>query len=192
MGSRYERLSDADLLAEQRGAEDAFEAFYRRHVSSVMAYARSRVLDPHTAADIVSATFFAALRSRRSYSAQYDTALPWLVTIASRQILDAERGSRRYERLTSRLATLGLRDLTEADLDGFANAAVGDGRLANALRSLPSDQQLAVTSKVVVGMGYADLAGELGVTQSTARQRVSRALRSLRTQLTTDKDDRDA
>lgn len=189
MESRHESRPDAALLADRRDPEAAFAVFYRRYVGDVLAYVRSKGLDPHASADVVSATFFSALRARKSYSADRETALPWLLTIASRQIIDAARGARRYERLTRRIAQLGLRDLTAADVDGFSQALETEQRASDALRRLPPDQRVAVTRKIVAGADYADLAEELGVTPAAARQRVSRALRVLRSQLTTDDEE---
>lgn len=51
--------------------------------------------------------------------------------------------------------------------------------IARGLASLPAQQRDAVRLRVVEELSYEDLAGRLGVTQGTARARVSRGLRAL-------------
>ncbi len=48
-----------------------------------------------------------------------------------------------------------------------------------ALRALPTDQAYAVTARVVDAREYADLAGELNVSEQVVRARVSRGLRAM-------------
>jgi RNA polymerase sigma-70 factor (ECF subfamily) len=190
MESRFDSASDAALLRERRDPDVAFAVFYRRHVRAVLGYTRAQGLDPHRAADVVAATFFAALRARRRFRPTHDTAMPWLVTIASRQITDAARSDHRQTRLTRRIAELGLRDLTTRDIDHYSER---DDQIQEALQALPPDQRDAVTQRIVEHRDYDELATDLGITPAAARQRVSRGLQTLRSRMDEhDQDHRDA
>ena len=57
--------------------------------------------------------------------------------------------------------------------------------LADAMAALPSEQRRAVELRVIDECGYADVALRLGVSEQTARARVSRGLRALALRLET-------
>ena len=59
---------------------------------------------------------------------------------------------------------------------GFARAC---GAARGCHGSLPEDQRRAVELRVIDECGYADVAVKLGVSEQTARARVSRGLRAL-------------
>jgi RNA polymerase sigma-70 factor (ECF subfamily) len=180
MSTSPERRSDAQLLSERRRPEDAFAAFYRRHKDAVMRYVASRGLDPHAAADVVSSTFFAALRARHKYRAVNDTALPWLLTIATAQIAERSRKDRRARRLHRHIATHDPPPLSSADTEGYAALLAEEEPFVEALERLPEDQRSAVQRRVLHEVDYPQLAAELGISQAAARQRVSRGLQRLR------------
>lgn len=175
--SLHERRSDAALLADVRDPGSSFTAFYRRHVAALLGYAAGRGLGPHAAADVVSATFFAALQQRARYRPQHDTARPWLFAIAARQIADHHRADGRQRALRERIRA-GRPQLSADDVAGY------DGRdgVAEMLAALPDDQRAAVAGRVVEGSPYVELAAELGVSPAAVRQRVSRGLQLLRSQ----------
>ena len=77
------------------------------------------------------------------------------------------------------------------DLAGLSEVA---RPLADAMAALPSEQRRAVELRVVDECGYADVAHRLGVSEQTARARVSRGLRALALRLddTGDRSLRDA
>ena len=62
------------------------------------------------------------------------------------------------------------------DLAGLSALTV---ELASALEELPEEQRRAVQLRVVDEYGYEAVAGALGVSEQTARARVSRGLRAL-------------
>ncbi|MCU1501063.1 MAG: polymerase sigma factor [Ilumatobacteraceae bacterium] len=73
-------------------------------------------------------------------------------------------------------------EVDEADLERLVElgglADVRD-RVARELRALPDDQRAAVELRVVRERSYEHVAVALGITQQTARARVSRGLRAL-------------
>ncbi len=146
-----------------------------------MFFAR-RTLDSEAALDLAGETFALALERRsqfRGASAQEEQG--WLFAIARSQLLafwkrgDVERAA---------LARLGCDppDGTTADIEWVERVADLPALRATvqmALRGLPDDQAYAVTGRVVDARDYADLAGELNVTEQVVRARVSRGLRAM-------------
>ena len=59
-------VDDAELLRRSPDP-DAVEAFYRRHVDTVMRYAVRRCAGPEDVADLVSITFLEAIGAARTY-----------------------------------------------------------------------------------------------------------------------------
>ncbi len=71
-----------------------------------------------------------------------------------------------------------------ARIEQLAGTAELRGAVAKALRDLPADHRAALDLRVVQERSYEEVAAALGVTEDTARARVSRALRKLKTAVT--------
>jgi RNA polymerase sigma factor (sigma-70 family) len=171
--------SDADLLRDETDPAESFAEFYRRHVDAIIRFAASRGLDANAAADVVSETFVGALKARRRYQPQRDTARLWLLAIASRRIVDLRRlegqDSRRHQRLRSESVAL-----TPDDHEAYRHLLDADGLGLQVLADLPAVQQQAIRARVVEEREYADIAAALGLSQPATRQHVSRGLARLR------------
>ncbi|WP_028067724.1 RNA polymerase sigma factor [Solirubrobacter soli] len=174
------------LLAQARDDPEAFAAFYDAYSERVLIYLTRRVLDVDTAFDLLSETFATALEQRRKFRG--DTAEEeqgWLFAIARTELARYWRHGR-VER--GALARLGvpLPGLTDPEIERIEELAGVAGlakQLHAAMRTLPEDQRRAVELRVVCECGYPDVAGRLGVSEQTARARVSRGLRALSLQL---------
>jgi RNA polymerase sigma factor (sigma-70 family) len=177
-------MDDADLLsAAARGDGDAFAAFYRRHERLVLGYLRRRVAEPELAFDLAAETFAAALLSARRYRASGGPAPAWLLGIAHNKLLESLRRGR-VEATARR--KLRLEPIVVDDLDLIAveeRAAAGASGLTELLSALPDEQRRAVLARVVDDRDYDEIATELKCSAQVVRQRVSRGLRTLRTQL---------
>jgi RNA polymerase sigma factor (sigma-70 family) len=177
-------MSDDELLAAAaRGDGEAFAAFYRRHSSLVLGYLRRRVPEPELAFDLAAETFAAALLSVRRYKPSSAPAAAWLLGIAQHKLLESLRRGR-VEAAARR--KLGLEPIVVEDADLAAveaSSATGAAQLARLLAELPDAQRRAVLARVVEEREYNEIAAELACSQQVVRQRVSRGLRTLRTQL---------
>jgi RNA polymerase sigma factor (sigma-70 family) len=176
--------SDAELLAATGSEPEAFALFYRRHVEAVLRYLLVRLRRAEPAADLCGEVFAAALEGAARYDAARGPARAWLFMIAHGKLVDSFRRGQVEDRARRRLG-MPVRELTDRDIerveelvdlsrDFDAAALVGD---------LPDDQRAAVLARVVDERDYADIAGELKVSQAVVRQRVHRGLASLRTRL---------
>ena len=179
----FREATDAALLGDDEHPDASFAVFYRRHAVAIVRFAASRGLDADTAADVVAETFVAALAGRKDYRPQHDTARLWLLGIAARKLVDVHRRTTldrvRQERLERRAVAL-----TGDDRDSYERVLAEDrGDAFAALADLPEAQRQAVRARIVEDRAYADIARELGLTEPTARQHVSRGLAALRTRL---------
>jgi RNA polymerase sigma factor (sigma-70 family) len=163
--------SDAELLGAPADPE-AFAAFYRRHVRAVIALA-CRNLPTTEAGDVVAEVFATALVYRRRFDPARGSAGAWLAGIAQHKIADAQRRGHAQARLCRRLG-ISVPRLAEAPrLDGAPEL----------LAALPDEQRQAVRARVIDEQSYEQIAREQGVSPQAVRQRVSRGLRALRSQM---------
>jgi RNA polymerase sigma-70 factor (ECF subfamily) len=73
--------------------------------------------------------------------------------------------------------------LTDADLDRVDELASLDADILALVASLPEDQRDALMARVVAERSYEEIAEELRCSPSVVRQRVSRGLRTLRSEM---------
>jgi RNA polymerase sigma factor (sigma-70 family) len=138
-GVAFAAWSDSELLHDASDPAESFAVFYRRHVGAIIRFAASRGLDADTVADVVGDTFMGALKSRQRYRSDRETARLWLLTIASRRIVDVRRRrsqeSRRHQRLQSEAVVL-----TQVDRDAYRQLVDADELGLDALADLPQLQ----------------------------------------------------
>lgn len=178
----YDRREDAELLSLARKEPEAFAAFYRRHVDRVLAFLMHRTQRADVALDLTAETFAAALASAPRYRADAP-AEAWLYSIARHKLAHSMRRGKVEERTRQRLKMepLGVDDAALELVERRAEA--GSSELLEHLRKLPADQRRAVEAHVLDERDYTEIAEELACSSSVVRQRVSRALRSLRVQI---------
>jgi RNA polymerase sigma factor (sigma-70 family) len=176
---------DDDLLARfNSGDADAFVAFYRRHVAAVLAFFLRRTGDPELTADLTAEVFAAALPAAARYRAGEQPALAWLYGIAAHKLADSRRRGRVESAARRRLALepLTIDDADLAHVEELAGA-VDQRQLDAAVDALPAAQRAAVVARVVQERPYAEIAVEMSCSELLVRQRVSRGLRTLRSQI---------
>ena len=169
--------SDEQLMAATRhGDAEAFGELFARHRALVLAYLVRRCLR-EDAADLLAETFAAALIAVHDGRAPRGaTAAPWLLTIARNKLSDAHRRGRVEDGARRRLA------MERVELDVEEIEAVGIDVEA-ALSALPPADREALRARVLDEQPYEDIAQAMNTTEPAVRQRVSRALRRLRTDL---------
>jgi RNA polymerase sigma-70 factor (ECF subfamily) len=161
---------------------DAFATVYNREVEDVMVFIARRTLDAELALDLTAETFAQAFRGRRGFrGTTVVEERAWLFTIARRQISQYHRRGAVERRA---LAALGasMPHASEDDLREIEELAGLDtlrAVLGHELRRLSRDQREALRLRVVEERPYPEVAVALGVSEQTARARVSRGLRAL-------------
>jgi RNA polymerase sigma factor (sigma-70 family) len=178
---------DDELLVRfAAGDADAFVAFYRRHLPAMLAFFLRRTGDPELTADLTAEVFAAALLAAERYEPGERPALAWLYGIAAHKLSDSRRHGRVEDRARRRLALepLAIDDTALERVEQLASDNNDDeSRIADAIRSLPAAQRDAVLARVVEERPYPEIAAAMSCSELLVRQRVSRALRTLRTQI---------
>ena len=129
-------LSDAEALRRSLAEPSNFGVVYGRHMSRVLSYLRRRLGDG-VAEDLTAEVFARAFRARSGYGVQHETALPWLLGIASNLVGDHRRAERRRFAALAKLAEQA--NATERARDPGLNPD-----LVDALRRLPAGERDAL------------------------------------------------
>ena len=182
--SELDHRDDTELLAAAGDDGAAFAVFYRRHLDVVLRLCARRGLAASEAADVTAETFAAAFLARGRYRPQSGPARAWLLGIASHKLADHRRRSAQNRRAVRRLAVDRV-ELSERDVVDYAELVTqeSESTATDALLALPDAQRAAVHARVIDGESYGAIARSLDVSESVARQRVSRGLAALRMKL---------
>jgi RNA polymerase sigma factor (sigma-70 family) len=165
---------------------DEFADLYRREGEAVLIFLTRRSWDGEVALELTAETFALALQSwRRLRPLTAEQRRAWLFTVAARQL---SRHWRRLKLERRALRRLGVRvpAIDDEDLqliERRAGLPLLRQRLACELERLSVDQREALTLRVIEQRSYEEIAVRLGISQQTARARVSRALRALSSSL---------
>ena len=175
--------SDAALLAAIASRDGAaFTVFYRRHVPMVLAYVLRETRDREAAADLAAEVFAAILLSAGRYAEQHESAAPWVIAIARNKLQTSLHHGRVEAKARRRLGFEAV-TLEDEDLERLERiAAVGGGQLVELLETLPEDERVAVSSRVLDERPYGEIAGELSCSEMVVRKRVNRGLARMREQ----------
>jgi RNA polymerase sigma-70 factor (ECF subfamily) len=163
---------------------DAISRLYEAHAEGMLGFFMRRTYQPEASMDLLAETFACAFRDRRRFRGSGEREeLAWVYAIARHRLIDfARRG--RVERAA--IAKLGFhrRELTDTEYERVEELAGLAGlreQIASGMDGLPSEQRAALQLRIVQERPYAEVAAALGVSEQTARARVSRAVRALRT-----------
>ena len=168
--------SDGELWASaSSGGGTAFGALFDRHAKAVYNHCFRLTASWSAAEDLTQATFLQAWRKREAVRLERDSALPWLLSVAT----NVTRNDRRALGRRLRLARRAHVEQPAADHADDVAARVDDERrmaeVLAAVRTLPRAQQEAVALCLWSGVSYSDAAAVLGIAESSVRARVSKA-----------------
>ncbi|HEX3518726.1 MAG TPA: RNA polymerase sigma factor [Solirubrobacteraceae bacterium] len=181
--SQWTQDDEASLLTAIAGGDGAaFGVLYRRYLPVVLRWCLRETGNREVAADLSAEVFAAALTSAHRYRGAQGSVLAWLLGIARNKLLESLRRSR-----VADSARRGLRLepmlLTDPDLERVDELTSLDESLMARVQELPAALRDALTGRVIDERPYEQIASELRCSESVVRQRVSRALRTLRSQL---------
>jgi RNA polymerase sigma-70 factor (ECF subfamily) len=152
------------------------DVLHRAHSRSVFAYCNNRLRSREEAEDAVQVVFLNAQRSlERGVEPEFQRA--WLLKIAERVVLNAQRASRRRARIEY-----------PVDLDGIADVVAGTDRtvstpLLEALARIPARQRRAFVLCEIHGLSHAEACDVLGVSEGAVAALRARGRRSLGAEL---------
>jgi RNA polymerase sigma-70 factor (ECF subfamily) len=173
---------DRELLQASREGRGGFDVFYRRHRDAVLAFHAQRVAEPELAADLTAETFTAALLAVHDAERLIpEIPVAWLFTIAHRKLIDSYRRGT-VEAVARRRLALAPLIVDDQDIERINETARRTDVAIELARRLPPEQFQALQARVLDERDYAEIAGDLGCSEVVVRMRVSRALKTLRTQ----------
>jgi RNA polymerase sigma-70 factor, ECF subfamily len=155
------------------GDSEAFDELFRRHEGRAFRYFVRRTGSKERAQDLYQDLFLRLHRSRH----RFDPSLPfepWFYKLAHRVYLDDVRHA------------FGLRELAESDRDEASQEpdverqALAAGEVGRLLRVLSAEQQRVLIASKLEGLGYREVARDLGKSVAAVKQEGARTLRKLR------------
>lgn len=164
-----EKTDEELMLAYQKGEAHAFLALYRRHHGRVFGYMKKRVQNTMLAEDLLQNVFFKLHQSRAQYDGRFPF-LPWLFVICRSALIDAHRRGNRLEQTHAV-------PLEEGHLTSQSSAGSEQEDFTGLLSGA---QQQLVRWRYQDDLPFQEIAKRLGISENTASQRLSRAIRRLR------------
>jgi RNA polymerase sigma-70 factor (ECF subfamily) len=189
MGASGSASTDAAIISQSVVDTEWFSLIVERHATSVFRYLASRV-DRSTSEDLLADVFEAAFQARNRYDTHYESALPWLLGIATNVIRHHRRSEVRHASMVRRVTQLHRRtnEASEA-VDAVAATVQLDDEMQcvrRALAGLNDRHRQVLVLSAGLGLSYEDIAQTLDIRIGTVRSRLSRARRRLRELLEAD------
>lgn len=139
-----------------------------------------RLKDAAGRAGLTAETFTRAWLQRGRFRDDRDgSALPWLLAIAGRLLVDAVRQGRVETRARERLE-LSTELVADDDHDEIDRRLSPRLMLERRLAELPTHERDAIDLRIIEELAYDEVADRLNIRPAAARLRVSRALSRLR------------
>ncbi len=162
------------------GLPHDFEGWYNEHRSTVFRYVRFRVATREAAEDVTSEVFMKALRSIERYDPNRAAPRTWLLRIARNAVTDHLRSLRRRGSLHVSLDRVP--DLV-ADVPSQEERVLKEERiqrLLNGSQALRKADQEILSLRYGAGLGNAEIAETLDISNNAVAVRLHRALKRLK------------
>ncbi|WP_052209551.1 RNA polymerase sigma factor [Kocuria sp. ZOR0020] len=176
--------TDSEVIQASLTSPEEFEDLYDRHATAVYRYLTRR-LGSQSAEDITSETFMAAFDSRDRFDLNRDSAVPWLLGIATNL-------SNRHLRHTARsMAAHHKAAVSDAELVSHPmnlvterlDHSAGTSELMRSLNQLAPANRDCLLLHVWGDLSYQAIASALEIPVDTVRSRLHRARLTLRSHL---------
>jgi RNA polymerase sigma-70 factor (ECF subfamily) len=161
----------------RKGDSEAFGMLYDHYHTAVYRFIYYRVGAVQVAEDLMSETFFRALRSMSSFRWQGKDFGAWLMTIARNLTTDHFKAGR--TRLEQSTEDMTAHDGATEGPDVTVLAALTNDALLSALKSLPHEQQECLIMRFLQGLSIAETAQVLGRSDGAVKQLQLRGVRNL-------------
>lgn len=169
-------------LRESARTPSAFSRFYEAMAPTLLTFFVRRTFDVEVGRDLTAETFAEAFEHRKRFRGGTDAeAEAWLFAIARHQLGRYARKGIVQRKMAERLG-IDLQAVSEDDYHRIVELAGLDElrrTIGDAFLCLPPEQREALRLRVIDEQGYPYVADALGVSEQTARARVSRALRRI-------------
>jgi len=165
---------DADLWQRAvAGEAEAFGVLFERHTRAVYNYCFRRTADWALAEDLTSVVFLEAWRRRADVRLERESALPWLLGVATNVLRNRRRSQRRYRSALERVPREHAQDFAD-DVDERLDDQRRMRNVLEVVRKLPKQEQDVLALCVWAGLTYEEAALALSLPIGTVRSRLSR------------------
>jgi RNA polymerase sigma factor (sigma-70 family) len=176
---------EAEIVASiARGDEAAFDELYARYLPLIVRWALRETRNREVAADLTAEVFAASLTAAHRFRPGRGTVAAWLLGIARNKLRESRRHGRVEDSSRRRIGAEPV-SLSDGDLERVEELASLDESVLPLLEALPPAMREALTQRVLHERSYQEIAAELRCSESVVRQRVSRGLRTLRSEIGT-------
>jgi RNA polymerase sigma-70 factor (ECF subfamily) len=155
------------------GDVEGFDELFRRYEARIHAFFFRRTGSVERARDLYQELFLRIHRARDDYDRSRPFA-PWLFQIAHRLLVDDQRRAYR-----SREVPMHERDPYFSP-PRSEELVAGREQLGQVLAGLSADERFVVVSSKLDGVGYSELAAQLGKSVDAVKKMASRATQRLR------------
>ena len=157
-------------------ADVAFEELYRSSRDDVYAYVSGMLRDRSAAEDVTAQAFERAYRRRASFDPSRGSHRGWLFGIARNAALDELRRRKRH----TELADDPIDEVASQAHEEAVETAMRRSVLSAGLAKLSPRERELIALKFFAGLGNAEIAEVIGVSESNAGTRLHRAMEKLR------------
>jgi RNA polymerase sigma-70 factor (ECF subfamily) len=173
-----EEESDSALIARAKEDPEAFSLLYERYVDNIYSYIYYRTGNHHDAEDLVSRTFYRALKHFPRYVDRGAPFSAYLYRIAHNIVANFHRD--RSRRQVVPLNEMMLSALRREQPAVAFDESDAQATLLEAVRRLPEDRQELLVLKFVDQLTNAEIARIMGRTEGAIKSLYHRTLVSLR------------
>jgi RNA polymerase sigma factor (sigma-70 family) len=172
---RFQQL----LHEAQEGRGEAWETIYDELAPALLGYLRAQgAVEPE---DLLGEIFLQMVRDLAGFEGGEAQFRAWAFTVAHHRLVDERRY--RARRPVEPLPPEALLESAAPD-ETDEGSAVADARVGHALRRLPAQQRNVILLRVLGDLSIAEVARVLGKTPGAVKAAQTRALASLKRQMT--------
>ena len=173
-----EPMRDGELMARVRsGDREAFGQLVGRHKDGLVNYLTGLTRSRDRAEELAQESFLRVYQSSSRYREQ-GQFVPYLFRIATNLLRSEERRARRWQWLSSKIASNGHDPGPSPQARLLKDEATE--RVAQALAELPLKYRSPLVLREIEGWSYKDIASALGCEEGTVKSRMNRGRERLR------------
>jgi RNA polymerase sigma-70 factor, ECF subfamily len=194
LDTRLDPTRERELVARAQVDAAAFGELYDHYLPRIYGFVARRIGDRTAAEDVTAMTFERALTAVRRDDFRNDSFGGWLYRVAANAAVDHVRRARRTAPPGRRASDLGPIDDAAATIgderaERAFTAALDRDELRRALARLPDGHRRVIVLRFLDGLETDELAATLGCSRATASVKLHRALRAMRTAVTSESID---
>lgn len=175
------RVAEVALIERAKLDPTAFADLYERYVDRIYAYIYYRTGDVRDAEDLTARVFYRALAHLPDFHQTGAPFIAWLYRIAHNLVANWHRDNSRHPEVPLDLILHSPQ--TEGAPHSEAERAEAEGKLLEAIRTLPGERQELLLLKFVDGLSNLEIGKLLGRSEGAIKSLYHRTLLSLREEM---------